>query len=79
VNAGTHHLDVSGEPEYLEKMQIKYDEKALENNTFVIGSCGFDSVPAELGVLYTQEKFDKGDLNHIESYLTIQGQVSDIV
>lgn len=53
----THHLDVSGEPEYLERIQLKFDQKALENNVFIIGSCGFDSVPADIGVLFTQENF----------------------
>jgi short subunit dehydrogenase-like uncharacterized protein len=46
--AGTHHLDISGEPEYLEKMQLKYDKDAQEKNVLIIGACGFDSVPGEL-------------------------------
>ena len=26
VEAGCHHLDISGEPQYLEKMQLKYHQ-----------------------------------------------------
>ena len=26
VEAGAHHLDISGEPQYLEKMQLKYHQ-----------------------------------------------------
>ncbi len=55
--ANTHHLDVSGEPEYLEKMQLKFNQEALEKNVFIIGSCGFDSVPADLGCIFTQKSF----------------------
>lgn len=55
--AGTHHLDVSGEPEYLENMQLKYDQEALEKNVYIVGSCGFDSVPADMGVVFTQNSF----------------------
>ena len=35
--AGAHHLDISGEPQYLEKMQLKYHQKAVENGVYVIG------------------------------------------
>ena len=38
-------------------MQFKYNEKAKENEIFVIGTCGFDSIPADMGVVYTQKKF----------------------
>ncbi|CAF0812957.1 unnamed protein product [Brachionus calyciflorus] len=69
VENGTHHLDVSGEPEYLERMQLLYDHKAFENGVFIIGSCGFDSVPADLGVLFMQDNF-KNDLSCVESYLS---------
>ena len=28
VEAGANHVDISGEPQYLEKMQLKYNEEA---------------------------------------------------
>lgn len=43
-------------------MYLKYNEKAAEKGVYVIGSCGFDSIPADMGVLYTRDKL-KGDLN----------------
>lgn len=48
---------MSGEPEYLESMQLKYNKEAQEKNVFIIGSCGFDSVPADMGVVFTQKIF----------------------
>ena len=27
VEAGAHHIDISGEPAFLEKMQLKYHQK----------------------------------------------------
>ena len=30
VEAGTHHVDISGEPQYLEKMQLKFHKEAQE-------------------------------------------------
>ena len=57
VEAQTHHIDISGEPEYLERMQLNYNQKAIENNVFVVGSCGFDSVPCDMGVVFTKNNF----------------------
>lgn len=38
-------------------MQYKYDEKARESKIFVIGTCGFDSIPADMGIIYAQKHF----------------------
>jgi len=66
-----HYLDVSGEPQFLEKCQLLYSKEAKENNVFIVGSCGFDSIPADLGVVYAQDNF-KGILNCVEGYLRIR-------
>ncbi|XP_076612898.1 saccharopine dehydrogenase b [Chaetodon auriga] len=67
---GAHYLDISGEPQFLERMQLEYHTKALDSGVYVIGSCGFDSIPADLGILYTQRQF-KGTLTAVESFLNI--------
>lgn len=38
-------------------MQLEYHAKALDKGVYVIGSCGFDSIPADLGILYTHRQF----------------------
>lgn len=30
IDAGTHHVDVSGEPQFMEKLQLEQDQKAKE-------------------------------------------------
>jgi len=70
VEAGAHHLDISGEPQYLEKMQLKYHQKAVENGVYVIGACGFDSIPADLGQICVKRNMG-GDVNSIETYLKV--------
>ncbi|RUS75726.1 hypothetical protein EGW08_016508 [Elysia chlorotica] len=72
IASGAHHLDISGEPQFLETIQHLYHDKAKQNNVMVIGATGFDSVPAESGVMFLQEKFEGGQLTNIESYLSIQ-------
>ncbi|KAM3603388.1 uncharacterized protein V6R79_021224 [Siganus canaliculatus] len=70
IENGAHYLDICGEPQFLERMQLHYHTKALDKGVYVIGSCGFDSIPADLGIIYTQTQF-KGTLTAVESFLQI--------
>ncbi|XP_062938804.1 saccharopine dehydrogenase-like oxidoreductase isoform X1 [Cynocephalus volans] len=70
IENGTSCIDISGEPQFLELMQLKYHEKAAEKGVYIIGSSGFDSIPADLGVIYTRNKMN-GTLTAMESFLTI--------
>jgi len=70
VESGTHHIDISGEPQYLEKMQLNYHQKAVENGVYVVGACGFDSIPSDLGQVCVKKAMG-GDVNSIETYLKV--------
>uniref|UniRef100_A0A8D2ZQ14 Saccharopine dehydrogenase-like oxidoreductase n=1 Tax=Scophthalmus maximus TaxID=52904 RepID=A0A8D2ZQ14_SCOMX len=70
IENGAHYVDISGEPQFLERMQLEYHTKASDKGVYVIGSCGFDSIPADLGILYTRRHF-KGTLTAVESFLNI--------
>uniref|UniRef100_A0A2K5C0F1 Saccharopine dehydrogenase-like oxidoreductase n=1 Tax=Aotus nancymaae TaxID=37293 RepID=A0A2K5C0F1_AOTNA len=70
VENGASCIDISGEPQFLELMQWKYHERAAEKGVYIIGSGGFDSIPADLGVIYTRNKMN-GTLTAVESFLTI--------
>jgi len=70
VEAGCHHIDISGEPQYLEKMQLKYHQKAVENGVYVVGACGFDSIPADMGQVCVRNAM-QGDVNSVETYLKV--------
>lgn len=70
IENGAHYVDISGEPQFLERMKLEYHTKALDRGVYVIGSCGFDSIPADLGIIYTRRQF-KGTLTAVESFLNI--------
>ncbi|XP_072537378.1 saccharopine dehydrogenase b [Salminus brasiliensis] len=70
IDNGAHYIDICGEPQFLEGVQLKYHSKAQEEGVYVIGSCGFDSIPADMGMLYTRSQF-KGTLTAVESFLTV--------
>lgn len=36
---------------------MNYSKEAAEKGVYIIGSCGFDSIPADMGVLYTRDQF----------------------
>lgn len=38
-------------------MQLKYHESAKEKRVHIIGTCGFDSIPADMGVSFTAQNF----------------------
>lgn len=71
VENGAHYIDISGEPQFLESMQLNYSNQAAEKGVYIVGSCGFDSIPADMGVIYTTDQF-KGTLTAVESFLTVR-------
>ncbi|CAD6994963.1 unnamed protein product [Ceratitis capitata] len=77
LEAGTHQVDVSGEPQYMENMQLKYNKQAEQRKVYIISACGFDSIPADLGIVFIEKNFD-GVVNSVESYLQThtKGEVS---
>lgn len=78
IEGGASHVDISGEPQFLEKMQLMYSEKAKEAGSYIVGACGFDSIPADLGILFTRNHF-KGDLNAVEGFLNFSAGPEGIV
>jgi short subunit dehydrogenase-like uncharacterized protein len=52
--AGTDYLDLSGEPAWMAAMIAVHDAVARASGARILFSCGFDSIPFELGVIYTQ-------------------------
>ena len=38
-------------------MQFKYHDDAVSKGIQVVGTCGFDSIPVDMGVVFAQDKF----------------------
>ena len=54
--AGTDYLDLTGEPEFLDLMYLKYHATAAATGARLIHSAGFDSMPHDLGAQFTVEQ-----------------------
>ncbi|CAF1032156.1 unnamed protein product [Adineta ricciae] len=74
LEARTHYVDISGEPQFLETMQLRYDSQAAEREVIVVGSCGFDSLVADLGVETIRQECERNNLDIAltESFLTLK-------
>ena len=55
VEAGTDYVDLSGEPLWMRDMIDRYEVLAKETGARVLFSCGFDSIPAEIGTWTCQQ------------------------
>ena len=56
AEAGTDYVDLCGEPPFMWKMIDKHQERAKETGARIVFSCGFDSVPSDMGVWKLQEE-----------------------
>ena len=55
VAAGTDCLDLSGEPNWMARIIATHDAAAKKSGARIVHSCGFDSIPFELGVYFAEE------------------------
>lgn len=71
--AGTDYLDISGEPEFIERTEVEFHEKAADTGALIVSACGFDSIPAEFGMMFHCRKWDPPSVvNNIEAYLSLE-------
>ncbi len=56
AECGTDYLDVSGEPEFMERMEAKYHDVAAANGCRIASAAGYDSVPGDFGTVLCQQE-----------------------
>lgn len=75
--AGCDYLDISGEPEFMECVEAKYHDVAAESGALVVSACGFDSVPAELGLMFNSRQWvAPAVVNRVEAYVSLESEKS---
>ena len=62
VNNGTNYCDLAGEAQWIRKMIDLYHDKAIDNNVKIVNSCGYDSIPSDLGVYFINKNLSKKNL-----------------
>lgn len=56
VEAGIDYVDLTGEPQWMQRMIDRYQDRAVETGARLVHACGFDSVPSDLGVWFLQQQ-----------------------
>ena len=59
AEAGTDYVDLCGEPNWMEQMIKAHNDTAKASGARIVFSCGFDSIPFDLGVFFLQEEARK--------------------
>ncbi len=54
--AGTDYCDLAGETQWMHRMIDTHHAEAEATGARVVHACGFDSIPSDLGVWFTQER-----------------------
>lgn len=53
ARAGTHYVDLTGEPPFVALTRERYHAIARESGAKIVHACGFDSIPHDLGAYFT--------------------------
>jgi short subunit dehydrogenase-like uncharacterized protein len=56
IASGTDYCDITGEPEFMERIELKYDAAAKAAGIVIVSSCGFDSVPSDVGAIFAVDR-----------------------
>ena len=69
AEAGTDYCDITGEGEFVDRVYVAHHATAVSTGARLVHCCGFDSVPHDLGVMFTVEQLP-GDVP-----ITVRGVV----
>ena len=75
INHGTHYVDITGENLWVRDLIDKYHSKALEKGVFIIPSCGYDSIPSDMGAYFCHKMLNR-PISCIDGYHTGNGGIS---
>lgn len=76
ADAGTDYVDLTGEAEFVDRMYLAYDATARRTGARLVHACGFDSVPHDLGALFTVCQLPPGTAIRLRGYVRLGGTAS---
>src|SRR3954452_6899325 len=74
--AGTDYVDLTGEPEFVDRMWLEHHERARSTGARLVHSCGFDSIPHDLGALFTVDQLPDDVPLRVEGFVRVGGTFS---
>ncbi len=67
--AGTDYLDLTGEPEFADRMWVEHHAEAERTGARLVHCCGFDSIPHDLGAYFTVQQLPEGVPLKVDGYV----------
>jgi short subunit dehydrogenase-like uncharacterized protein len=74
--AGTDYVDLTGEPEFVDRMYLENHAAAQRSGARLVHCCGFDSVPHDLGAYFTVKQLPEGVPLKVDGYVRSNGHFS---
>ena len=75
VKNASHYVDITGENFWVKGLIEKHHEEARNKGVRIIPSCGFDSIPSDLGSFYAIQKAAT-PIARVESFHSFKGDAS---
>lgn len=76
ADTGADYLDLSGEPEFVDRTYVRHDARARETGARLVHACGFDSVPHDLGAYFTVQQLPQGVPLTVDGFVTVDATFS---
>ena len=76
AGAGTDYLDLTGEPEFVDRCYVRHHARAVQTGARLVHACGFDSIPHDLGVRFCVEALPEGVPVKVEGFVRAGGTLS---
>ncbi|WP_406194476.1 saccharopine dehydrogenase NADP-binding domain-containing protein [Streptomyces sp. NBC_01017] len=76
ADTGADYLDLSGEPEFVDRTYVRHDARARETGARLVHACGFDSVPHDLGAYFTVQQLPEGVPLAVDGFVTVDATFS---
>ena len=75
ANAGTDYVDLTGEPEFVDRTYVEHNAAAEGSGARLVHCCGFDSIPHDLGAYFTIQELARELGGEITEPVTMRGVV----
>ena len=76
ARAGADYVDLTGEPEFVDLMYLRHHQTALASGARLLHACGFDSIPHDLGALFTVQHLPEDVPLTVRGYVRAGGRLS---
>jgi saccharopine dehydrogenase (NAD+, L-glutamate forming) len=76
AEAGTDYADITGEPEFVDRMYVLHHATAVATGARLVHACGFDSIPYDLGVLFCVQQLPEDVPLKVRGFVNAGGRPS---